>query len=369
MEGMTGHRPFWRGKRVLVTGHTGFKGSWLCLWLHSLGAEVLGYSSGVPTQPSLFDTAGVGALVSSVEGDVADFATLRAAVEAHRPHVVFHLAAQSLVRHSYWEPLETFRTNVMGTVHVLEAVRSMTTTQVVVNVTTDKCYRDRGGERGYREVDELGGHDPYSASKACAELATAAYRSSFYGPAGAHPAAVATVRGGNVVGGGDWSPDRLVPDAVRAVLAGRPLVVRNPGGIRPWQHVLDCLGGYLVTAERLWDEPELAGPWNFGPDDASVRPVAWVVEQLRMLWRDRLEWRHEPAPDQLHETAALRLDSSQARSRLGWRPRLSLPAALSLTVDVYRAHEARDDVRGTCLGQLEEYGRLDAAATEPSLVE
>lgn len=349
---------FWSGRRVLVTGHTGFKGSWLSLWLHRLGAEVSGYSLGVPTDPSLFETAGVAELVAGHDGDVDDLGRLVDVVARQAPEVVFHLAAQSLVRPSYDDPVATLRTNVLGTAHVLEAVRRAGGVRVVVVVTSDKCYRNNEWEWGYREQDELGGFDPYSSSKACAELVADAFRSSFFtgGLAGGEAVAVATARGGNVIGGGDWSADRLVPDAVRAAWAGQPLVVRNPGSVRPWQHVLDCLGGYLLLARRLWEDPTLAGPWNFGPDESSIRRVAWVVDRITaLLGSEDVGWNQALLRDEPHEAGLLRLDSSKARARLGWRPQLSIDEAVDLTGSWYQAFRRGGDARSITYRQIDEY--------------
>ena len=276
-------RDFWRGRRVLVTGHTGFKGSWLCLWLQSLGASVTGFSGSRSTKPSLYELARVGEGMDSIAGDVCDPTAVARAVEACDPEVVFHAAAQALVRRSFEEPRETYETNVMGTVNVLDAVRLKgANVRAIVSITSDKCYENREWEWGYRESEPMGGHDPYSSSKGCAELVTAAFRNSFFSssPAG-HPARLGSARAGNVIGGGDWGADRLVPDIMRAALAGEPIRVRNPNSIRPWQHVLNPLSGYMVLAQALWDAPEHAAAWNFGPPDEDARPVGWLVRTAR----------------------------------------------------------------------------------------
>jgi len=365
VEGVTPEPAFWDSKRVLVTGHTGFKGSWLSLWLQSLGADVAGYSIDVPTTPSLYESAGVGAEMTSVEGDVADSERLAEVIDVHSPDVVFHLAAQALVRDSYRMPVETFRTNVIGTATVLEAARRHDATRVVISVTSDKCYRNRGEDVAYGEDAELGGDDPYSASKAAAEMVTGAYRTSFLeGPDSR--LAVASVRAGNVVGGGDWAADRLVPDAIRAAQSGEPLRVRHPDAIRPWQYVLDCLAGYLVLAERLWKDRALPGAWNFGPDEADVRPVRWIADEVARLWGSGLTWRAEPPAAGLGEAATLRLDSSRARALLGWQPQCRIDEALELAVEWYRAASAPssgpDDVRRITLDQLGAYTRRGAEA-------
>jgi len=346
---------FWSSRRVLVTGHTGFKGSWLSLWLHRLGATVSGYSLGVPTEPSLFDVARVAELVEGDEGDIDDLPRLTRLMARVAPDVVIHLAAQSLVRASYDDPVGTFRTNALGTAHVLDAVRQVGGVRVVVVATSDKCYRNYERDRGYREVDELGGVDPYSASKACAELVVEAYRRSFFSSV-MGGASVASVRGGNVIGGGDWSPDRLLPDAVRAARDGEPLVLRNPSAVRPWQHVLDCLGGYLLLAQRLWDDASLARPWNFGPDDRTAQPVEWMAGRFRSLLDDGAPpWKHDDRADARHEAGVLRLDSSQARTQLGWRPRLSIEEALDLTATWYRELGRDADARSMTLAQIDAY--------------
>jgi CDP-glucose 4,6-dehydratase len=340
---------FWRGRRVLVTGHTGFKGSWLALQLAELGAEVTGFADGVPTEPSLFELAGVAQDLESVTGDVRDAASLRSTVAEHRPEVVFHLAAQALVRPSYDDPAGTFAVNVQGTVNLLEAVRAVEDVRVVVNVTTDKVYAPHTGAAPYTETEPLGGHDPYSTSKAASELVTASYRLSF--PGGA---TLATARAGNVIGGGDWAADRLVPDLMRGALAGEPVVVRNPDAVRPWQHVLDANGGYLLLAERLWEDPSLAGPWNFGPDGEDAIAVRGVAARLSELWGGAIVL-HTPLGEQPHEAQALRLDASRARSALGWRPHWNLDRALESIVDWYRTFAAGGPMRDATLAQIRDY--------------
>jgi CDP-glucose 4,6-dehydratase len=344
---------FWRDRRVLLTGHTGFKGAWLTLWLQSLGARVTGFSKDVPTQPSLYELARVGEGVESIEGDVRDHEALAAAVAGAAPEIVIHMAAQSLVRRSFAEPRETYATNVMGTVNVLDAVRVHGgEVRAVVNVTSDKCYENREWEWGYREHEPMGGHDPYSSSKGCAELVTAAFRRSFFsGPDGAR---VASARAGNVIGGGDWGEDRLVADIMRAALAGEQVRVRNPNSIRPWQHVLNPLSGYLVLAQALWDSPEHAAGWNFGPADEEARPVGWIVERMGELWPQELRWALDDGPHP-HEARYLKLDSARARARLGWRPLVALDPALRSIVEWYRALREGSDMRAVTLGQIETF--------------
>lgn len=341
---------FWRGRRVFVTGHTGFKGSWLALWLHRLGAVVTGYARDVPTTPSLYESAGIARRITGVTADVCDLSALTDAMRAARPEVVFHLAAQSLVRRSYDEPLETFATNVVGTVNMLEAVRAVGGVGSAVIVTSDKCYRPK--ETPHAEGDPLGGEDPYSASKAAAELVTHAYRSSYFSEQGP---AVATVRAGNVFGGGDWAPDRLVPDLMRAALGGTSLVVRNPEHVRPWQHVLAPLAGYLGLAERLCEERRLAAAWNFGPDEDDVRPVRWLVDVLAARWASPLSISFAGGAGDGRESPALRLDASRARELLGWRPAWSLDHSLDATVEWYAAFAAGEDVGSLALAQIARY--------------
>jgi CDP-glucose 4,6-dehydratase len=363
------NRDFWRGRRVFVTGHTGFKGSWLALWLKRLGAEVVGYSLPVATEPSLFEVASVGAEIESVMGDVRDLELLCATMQAARPEIVLHLAAQSLVHHGYRHPVETFGTNVMGTVNVLEAARTIPSLRSMVIVTTDKCYENRELPRGYRESDRLGGHDPYSSSKACAELVTSAYRSSYFtGKDEDHPV-IATARGGNAIGGGDWAEDRLIPDLITGFVDGTTVAIRNPTAVRPWQHVLELLSGYLLLAERLAEEGvAYAGGWNFGPNAAEARPVSWVVERIRSVWADGAEWQMD-AVEHPHETNFLSLDTTKASDLLDWKPRLRLGTAIEWTVDWYRSHAAGEDPRSLCERQFEMYEERCGEATRSSVTE
>lgn len=348
---------FWRGKRVLITGHTGFKGSWLSLWLQHMEARVAGYALSPPTTPSLFEDARVSQGMVSITGDVRDLPALSAAVAEHRPEIVFHMAAQPLVRRSYEQPVETYATNVLGTVHLLEAVRRFGGVRAVVNVTSDKCYENREWEWGYREIDPMGGYDPYSSSKGCAELVTAAYRRSFFGSAdyARHGVALASARAGNVIGGGDWAADRLVPDIMRAFLAGHEAVVRNPQAVRPWQHVLDPLSGYLMLGERLFsDGPALSEAWNFGPDNADAKPVAWVMEKIAAAWGRSAAWRVD-AGDHPHEATSLTLDCSKAKTRLGWRPNWSLERTLDAVNEWYMRYQPGSDMSRVTLDQIRQY--------------
>jgi CDP-glucose 4,6-dehydratase len=351
---------FWRGRRVLLTGHTGFKGAWLALWLQALGARVSGFSLEVPTEPSLYELAHVGEGVESIEGDVRDPRALADALAGARPEIVIHMAAQSLVRRSFREPRLTYQVNVMGTVNLLDALRAAGDVRVLVNVTSDKCYQNREWEWAYREHEPMGGHDPYSSSKGCAELVTDAFRRSFFDSQDS--TRIATARAGNVIGGGDWAEDRLIPDLMGAALAGRSAPVRNPDAVRPWQHVLNPLSGYLVLAQALWSSAEFAGAWNFGPADEDARPVSWVVERIAGLWPQQLLWSEdiEPQRRRLHEARYLKLDSSRARSHLGWRPQWGLAAGLCAVVDWYSALDRGEEMRTVTLGQIEQFAALGA---------
>jgi CDP-glucose 4,6-dehydratase len=325
---------FWSGKRVLVLGHTGFKGAWLSLWLRRLGAKVSGLSL-PPEEPSLFVAAGVDAVVDSHYADIRELKSVIAVTEKTQPEIIFHLAAQSLVRLSYREPVETYATNVMGTVHVLAAASAIKSVRSVVVVTSDKCYENREWFWAYRENDSMGGHDPYSSSKGCAELVTAAWRQSFCGPAKRH-LGIASARAGNVFGGGDWTIDRLVPDCIRAMSSGQAIGIRNPASTRPWQHVLDPLCGYLVLAERLTDSPESYGEaWNFGPVEEDARPVAWMADRIVHAWGENARW-EKVSSDDLHEANFLKIDASKARARLQWSQALCLDAGLDWTVSWYK---------------------------------
>lgn len=349
----------WEGKRVFLAGHTGFKGGWLALWLQRLGAEVCGFSLEPPTAVNLFTDARVAQDMRSVIGDIRDAERLRSALCSFRPEVVFHLAAQPLVRLSYQDPLGTYSTNVMGTANLLDAVRHAGSVRAVAIVTSDKCYENREDGSAYRETDRLGGYDPYSNSKACAELVVSAYRNSFFPPSQypLHGVAIASVRAGNVIGGGDWAEARLIPDLMRAFAAGEPVRIRNPRAIRPWQHVLDPLQGYLTVAEALMENGIRDGEeWNFGPAQADAQPVQWIVCRMAELWGEGARWELD-ASAQPHEAQSLMLDCSKAASRLGWRPRISLGEALALTVDWYRARLRGEAMRAFTLEQIGQYAR------------
>jgi CDP-glucose 4,6-dehydratase len=348
---------FWKSRRVFVTGHTGFKGSWLVLWLQSLGAEVCGYSLAPPTNPNLFSLLHLDSTLRSVRGDVRDLDSLKTAVHDFAPEVVLHMAAQPLVRLSYQEPVETYATNVLGTVHLLEAVRQTRSVRSVVVVTSDKCYENREWEQPYQEHEAMGGHDPYSSSKGCAELVTSAYRRSYFHPDkwNSHQVAVASARAGNVIGGGDWASDRLIPDIVRAWAKGDAVTIRNPEAVRPWQHVLEPLSGYLLLAERLCvDGPKFAEGWNFGPAESDARPVRYLADSMTKLWGDGARW-VDDSRTHVHEANLLRLDSSKACKRLSWTPRWSLDEALSNTVRWYRDFYKGEPMRERSLRQIEAY--------------
>lgn len=344
---------FWQGKRVFLTGHTGFKGSWLALWLQSMGAIVKGYALNPPTNPALFDVAKVADGMESQIADIRDVDTVKASMVKFSPDIVIHMAAQPLVRYSYREPVETYATNVMGTVHILEAVRACSSVRCVVNVTTDKCYENREWLWGYREDEPMGGYDPYSSSKGCAELVTSAYRRSFFSQESSP--ALASARAGNVIGGGDWADDRLIPDILRAFEKSQPVVIRNPVSTRPWQHVLEPLSGYLVLAEHLWQHGhQYAGGWNFGPIDSDAKPVQWIVEQMVKQWGQGVSWLLD-AGQNVHEANYLKLDCSKARVKLHWVPTWHLEQTLTRIVTWHQAWISGADMQACCLQEINDY--------------
>lgn len=348
---------FWHGKRILLTGHTGFKGSWISLWLQSMGARVVGYALAPPTKPSLFEVADVGKHMISIIADIRDLGRLKEAFIEHQPEIVIHMAAQPLVRYSYIEPVETYSTNVMGVVNLFEAVRSTKSVKAVVNVTTDKCYENREWAWGYRENEAMGGYDPYSSSKGCAELVTAAYRNSYFHPDKflEHGVAIASARAGNVIGGGDWAEDRLIPDIMRAISASQPVNIRNPHAIRPWQHVLEPLSGYLLLAQKLYEEGAgFAEGWNFGPNEEDAKPVQWIVENLTAAWGEGATWMLDGG-EHPHEAHYLKLDCSKAKARLDWHPRWRLGRALTAIADWHRAYRDEQDMRALTLQQIAKY--------------
>lgn len=350
-------KDFWHGKKVLLTGHTGFKGSWLSLLLYKLGAKICGYSLTPPTQPNLFELAGIEKVLDSVIGDVRNGELLKQTICSFQPEIVIHMAAQPLVRESYNNPLETYEVNIMGTVKLLEAVRSISSVRAVVNVTTDKCYENQEWHWGYRENEPLGGYDPYSSSKACSELVAAAYRNSFFPPHEYknHLVAIASARAGNVIGGGDWAKDRLIPDCLKSLISNKKIIIRNPAAIRPWQHVLEPLGGYLLLAEKLYREGIKYGEaWNFGPEDKDAQPVEWIVQRMCSLWQENAQYEVDQRV-QPHEASFLKLDCSKAKNRLGWQPRWGLETALIKIIEWTRAYERKQDLQAKTLQQIAEY--------------
>jgi CDP-glucose 4,6-dehydratase len=348
---------FWQGKRVLVTGHTGFKGSWLTLWLQSKGAHVIGYALTPSTEPSLFEIANVANNITSVLGDVRDLAHLCSTFTKHEPQIVFHMAAQALVKRSYFDPVETYSTNVMGTVNLLEAIRATKSVKSVVNITSDKCYENREWVWGYRENEAMGGYDPYSNSKGCAELVTSAYRNSYFNPEKyqEHGVGLGSARAGNVIGGGDWAKDRLIPDMMRAIANNQPVKIRNPHSIRPWQHVLEPLSGYLILAEKLFENgQEYAEGWNFGPDDNDAKPVQWILDNLIKSWGDGANWVLDGS-EHPHEAHYLKLDCSKAKSRLNWQPKWTLAESINNICTWHKAYISGENMHTVCLQQIEQY--------------
>lgn len=350
---------FWSGKVVLLTGHTGFKGGWLSLWLQAMGAKVIGYALAAPTNPSLFAAANIAEDMVSIESDIRDFAALSAVFEKYQPEIVIHMAAQPLVRYSYANPIETYSTNVMGTVHLLEATRLTDSVRAIVNVTSDKCYENREWAWGYRENEPMGGYDPYSNSKGCAELVASAYRSSYFNVDNfaEHGVALASARAGNVIGGGDWAEDRLIPDIMRAIMDGKPVNIRNPHAIRPWQHVLEPLSGYLLLAQKLYEEGVgYAEGWNFGPKDEDSKPVQWIVERLTESWGEGARWVLDKG-DHPHEANYLKLDCSKAKARLNWQPRWCLDETLDRIVDWQKKYRQGADMKAVTLEQINLYSK------------
>lgn len=352
VDGLVMEASFWAGKRVLITGHTGFKGSWLAFWLKHVEAEVCGYALAPENQPNLYENLGLETEINSVVGDVRNLADFEKTLDAFQPEIVFHLAAQSLVRKSYRDPVETYATNVIGTVNVLDAARRADSVKAIVVITTDKVYENKEWHWAYRENERLGGFDPYSNSKACAELAVAAYRNSFFAESST---LIATARAGNVIGGGDWSKDRLLPDVFRSLVFGESLEIRNPASIRPWQHALEPLNGYLMLAEKLCaGENRFADAWNFGPSDEDSREVGWILEEIRAVWNEPVNWQISESV-QPHEARLLKLDSAKAKNELKWLPKLSLREALNLTVEWYQDFKNKRDLRATTQRQIEFY--------------
>lgn len=357
MEGLKGkvNPSFWKDKKVFLTGHTGFKGSWLSLWLQSMGATVKGYSLAPPTNPSLFLVADVAKNMESEIGDIRDLAQLKQSMLTFNPAILIHMAAQPLVRLSYVEPVDTYTTNVIGTVNVLEAARSCQNLKAIVSVTTDKCYENKEWAWGYRENEPMGGHDPYSSSKGCAELVTSAYRNSFFNSD--DTAALATARAGNVIGGGDWADDRLIPDILKAFENSKSVIVRNPLSTRPWQHVLEPLSGYLVLAEHLYTQgDEFAQAWNFGPKDEDCKPVNWILDKMVATWGEGAKWALDQNNNP-HEAGFLKLDCSKAASRLNWQPQWNLEFTLDLIVKWHQDWREGKNMHEQCLKEIKNYSK------------
>jgi len=354
-------RAFWQGKRVFLTGHTGFKGSWLSLWLQSVGAELLGFALTPPTDPCLFKIARVAEGMTSVIGDINNYVHLQDVITSFKPEIIIHMAAQTVVHTSYLDPINNYMTNVMGTVHLLEAVRQVDSVRAVVSVTSDKCYDNQEWVWGYRENDALGGYDPYSSSKACAELVTAAYRNSFFNISNysEHRTAIASARAGNVIGGGDWTANGLIADLVRSFLAQQPILIRNPYATRPWQHVLDALNGYLVLAEHLFNKgPAFAEAWNFGPNEADVKPVGWIADKMLELWGEGASWERDQSY-QFHESNALSLNCAKARLKLGWHSQMTLEEGLNQIITWTKGYKSGLDMRALTLDAIHQF--MDAA--------
>jgi CDP-glucose 4,6-dehydratase len=350
-------KEFYSGKRVLITGHTGFKGSWLSLWLNKLGADVVGYAFDPPTNPSLFEICDLDKKIISIDSDVRYLKTLVEVFKKYSPEIVFHLAAQSLVIPSYENPVETYETNVLGTVNILEACRQSSSARTIVNITSDKCYKNNQWLWGYRENDPLGGNDPYSSSKACAELVTASYLDSFFNPDdyNTHRVALASARAGNVIGGGDWAKYRLIPDCIAALQSNGQIIVRHPDAIRPWQHVIEPLYGYLLLAQHLYEDgPLFSGGWNFGPDDDSLKPVSWLIESIRKNWGNNISVKIDDGKFSCEEKY-LKLDCSKAKFEINWHPQWKLETAVEKTVEWYQAYSNGKDMLSFTLNQIEQY--------------
>ena len=355
------NRSFWKDKKVFITGCTGFKGSWLSLWLQSIGTHVVGYSLSPPTKPNLFEVANVADGMCSINGDVRDLERFKAIIAENQPEIIVHMAAQSLVRFSYDNPLETYTTNVIGTANVLEAVRHSGCVRVVIIVTSDKCYKNNEWIWGYRENEPIGGHDPYSSSKGCAEIITSAYRHSYFPVENydRHNVAIASARAGNVIGGGDWSADRLIPDIMKAFMEKQPVIVRNPNAVRPWQHVLEPLNGYLCLIEKLWTNgAEFSSGWNYGPNDEDAKPVSYIVERMVSLWGEGVHWEQD-AGEHPHEAHYLKLDCSKAKNLLGWSPKLNLSTTLEWIVEWYKSYQQNRNMRHLMETEILRYENME----------
>ena len=351
---------FWKNKNILLTGHTGFKGSWLSLWLQKLDVNLVGFSKSIPTKPSLFELADVENGMTSIMGNVCDYEKIEELIKEYKPEIVIHMAAQAILRESYKNPIETYATNVMGTVNLLESIRKTGNIRVILNVTTDKCYEPNALSTGYQETDRLGGYDPYSNSKACSELITSSFRNSFFNPKEhhIHQLAIASCRAGNVIGGGDWGKDRLIPDIMRGILNDEIIKIRNPNSIRPWQYVLDPLNGYLTLVEKLWSSgPEFSEGWNFGPSENNEKSVRWIIEKIAELWEHEIKW-NVNNDSNLYEEDYLRLNCSKSNTRLSWIPKMNLEQGLSWTTEWYRQYKQNNDMRDITEQQIDKFQKL-----------
>jgi len=360
MENLEINSKFWKNKKILLTGNTGFKGSWLSIWLRKLDAEIIGISKKIPREQSLFELTNLEKDIKNINGEITDFEFLKKVIRQYKPEIIIHMAAQPLVQESYRNPIETFSTNVMGTINLLEAVRKTDGVRVVVNVTSDKCYENNNQDLAYKESDPMGGYDPYSCSKGCSELVTASYRNSFFniGEYKSHGVALASVRAGNVIGGGDWAPDRLIPDIMNNILRNQTIKIRNPSATRPWQFVLEPLHGYLMLVERLWKNgPEFSEAWNFGPDYDDVKPVSWIVEKMTHLWNSDNKIEKDESMFK-HEANFLKLDCSKAKNKLGWYPKINLEITLKWIVDWYKQYQKKNNIRRFSEKQIEQYESL-----------
>jgi len=359
VENLVINKEFWNGKTVLLTGHTGFKGSWLTLWLKKMGAKITGFSKDIPTTPSLFELAGVGNGINSIKGDIRNFDQVSNVIRKTEPEIIIHMAAQSLVRVSYANPRETYETNIMGTVNLLDALRGQKKARLIINVTSDKCYDNKELDRGYTEDDALGGYDPYSSSKGCSELITSAFRNSFFNlsESNNHSIALASVRAGNVIGGGDWAEDRLIPDLIKSIINGKEIKIRNPNAIRPWQHVLESLGGYLLLAEKMWsDGQRFAQAWNFGPDEED-RSVSWVIDKISEIYGKKCNV-FSDVSENPYEAKILKLDCTKSQTKLGWVPKTNLEKGLQLTVEWYKEYEKQSDMRKITEKQIDDFNSM-----------
>ena len=347
-------------KKVLITGNTGFKGSWLSIWLKKLGVELIGFSKDIPTKPSIFELAKVSEGMTSIIGDINDFSLIQKVIEKNKPEIVIHMAAQSLVRRSYENPIETFATNVMGTANLLQSINTTRNTKVVINVTSDKCYENSGAETIFSEDSPMGGYDPYSSSKGCAELVTSAFRDSFFNlkEFDTHGCSLSSVRSGNVIGGGDWAKDRLIPDIMNSISKRIPTQIRNTRSIRPWQFVLEPLFGYLILAQRMWEEgKEFSEPWNFGPDETDCKSVKWKLEKISKEWDDGFSWK-EDTRDNPHEAEMLKLDCNKAKKRLGWKTKLDVNETIEWTVNWYKEYFKNSDMKEYTENQIDKFMSL-----------